>query len=363
MRYEQRRTAWIKSLLSATVLATFLCAGCQPFQETGLPASEAETTAGSQETDKTQTTELTKSCTMEQNAEPTDTTVDPETTSARVSKSTGKKTTAAQPLNGIRIQVPYISQKGMLPNGCEAVSATMVLQYWGYSLSAENFVDQYLDCGEMDFSRSPWKGPDPSEAYAGDPRSARYGFGCFAPVIARCMDRVIGEEHEVKNLTGISLDQLCRDYIDQGIPAVVWATINMRPVTKYHKWTSFDGRETYSYPSGEHCLVLVGYDDNRYYFNDPYEGKGLVAYNGSTVRARYSTLGNQAVVILPRPKPTTAAPTLPFTTTETVVTTGSTQATASGGEATRTTAETGSTAVETTSTKRVETIRTTEKPQ
>lgn len=360
MPYDQRRAVWVRSLLSVTVLAMLLHTGCHRVQETALPTGEAETTAGTEETTGTQGAGLTQPCTTEQTAEQTTLTRALETASAPVSKSSKRTTTTAQPLNGTRISVPYISQKGILPNGCEAVSATMVLQYWGYSLSAENFVDRYLDCGEMDFSGSPWKGPDPSEAYAGDPRSARNGFGCFAPVIARCMEKVIGEEHEVKNLTGISLDQLCRDYIDQGIPAVVWATVNMRPVTKYHQWKSYDGRETYSYPGGEHCLVLVGYDDHRYYFNDPYEGKGLVAYDGSTVRARYSTLGNQAVVILPRPKTTTAAPTLPPTSGETTLTTDSSQTTtAPGEETTRATTESGTTATQTTSTESGETVETT----
>ena len=47
----------------------------------------------------------------------------------------------------------------------------------------------------------------------------------------------------------------------------------------------------------EHCLVLVGYDKDYYYMNDPYQSKGLVAYKRSVVEARYATMGSQAVVI------------------------------------------------------------------
>lgn len=175
----------------------------------------------------------------------------------------------------------------------------MLLQYWGYALSAENFVDNYLPCRFIEVKNGRWYGPDPREAYAGDPRSPRNGFGCFAPVIVRAVGQAVGEGHRAENLTGLSLEELCRDYIDRGIPAAVWATIDMRPVEKNYQWQSFDGRETYTYPSGEHCLVLVGYDDDRYYFKDPYASKGLVGYEKELVEQRYNTLGQQAVAVLP----------------------------------------------------------------
>lgn len=198
-----------------------------------------------------------------------------------------------------RLEVPYISQEGNLPNGCEAVSATMLLQYWGYTLTAEEFVDQYLPCRSIQVKNGRWYGPDPGKAYAGDPRSARNGFGCFAPVITESLSKAVKGKYQVKNLTSSSLNTLCGDYIDQGIPVAVWATIDMRPVKKYYQWKSLDSEETYAYPSGEHCLVLVGYDEDHYYFNDPYESNGLMAYEKEVVEQRYDTLEKQAVAVIP----------------------------------------------------------------
>lgn len=199
---------------------------------------------------------------------------------------------------GKLLNVPYISQEGTLPNGCEAVSATMLLQYWGYSLTAEDFVDRYLPCRNIEVKGGQWYGPDPNQAYAGDPRSARSGFGCFAPVIVDSLNQAVHGAYQVKNLTGSSLETLCGSYIDQGIPVAIWATIDMQPVKKYYRWKSFNGGETYQYPSGEHCLVLVGYDDSQYYFNDPL-ASGLIGYDKSTVEQRYDTLKKQAVALLP----------------------------------------------------------------
>lgn len=72
----------------------------------------------------------------------------------------------------------------------------------------------------------------------------------------------------------------------------------MRAVKKYYLWESEDGSGTYEYPGGEHCLVLVGYDDENYYSNDPLKD-GLTAYKKSVVEQRFEALERQAVVIVP----------------------------------------------------------------
>ena len=44
--------------------------------------------------------------------------------------------------------------------------------------------------------------------------------------------------------------------------------------------------------------MLVGYDENSYYFNDPYKNHGLIAYDKATVETRFHELGCQSLVIL-----------------------------------------------------------------
>lgn len=200
------------------------------------------------------------------------------------------------------LQVLYLSQKGILPNGCEAVSATMLLHHVGINVAPIDFVDRYLDCEPTWTEGKTRYGPDPSKAYAGNPRKIQGGFGCFSPVIERALIQAVEAfapgQYEVLNLGGISLKEL-ETYIDKGIPAAIWATIGMQEVPFYYEWVSPDDGLTYRYPAREHCLVLVGYDDQRYYFNDPYNSNGLVSYSKATVEKRYETLGRQAVVIQP----------------------------------------------------------------
>ena len=122
-------------------------------------------------------------------------------------------------------------------------------------------------------------------------------------MIVRALNRALEEyapaQYQAASLTGLPLREL-ETYIDRGIPVAVWATIGMVEVPFYYEWISPEDGKTYRYPAREHCLVLVGYDDDRYYFNDPYNSNGLVSYHKTTVEKRYETLGRQAVAILPR---------------------------------------------------------------
>lgn len=192
------------------------------------------------------------------------------------------------------LSVPYISQKPDFPTGCEAISAVMVLHYYGETVSAGDFIDQYLPCGNLFFSEDGQLcGPDPAKTFVGNPRSSE-SFGCFAPVIATALNRFAGEQR-VENTTGLSLNDLCEQYLDAGHPVLVWASIGMKATYPSRQWRLEDG-QIFTWTANEHCLVLIGYDDNSYYFNDP--SAGVVGYDRQTVEARYAELGMQSLVYL-----------------------------------------------------------------
>lgn len=182
------------------------------------------------------------------------------------------------------LDVPYIYQVNKYPTGCESVSTVMVMRYFGMSITVENFIDNYLPKGRAPFRDETGErfGDDPRKVFLGSPYS-KSGWGCYAPVIVtaanKCIDR---KKFEVKNITGTAFDTLCKTYIDNEIPVIVWATTDMlplRPHKKSHTWNIIGTSETFTWKSPMHCLVLVGYDDNSYYFNDPQREKTTVIRN------------------------------------------------------------------------------------
>ena len=197
------------------------------------------------------------------------------------------------------INAPYINQRAAgLPNGCEAVCATMALQHAGVSIDAETFITKYLPMGA---APSNGVGADPEKVYVGDPhKTGGLGWGCYAPVIVSALGKAADKtKYQVINATGNSLSTLCKTYIDNGVPVIVWATVGMTSSVTYSYWTTTGGKSI-KYNNMLHCLLLVGYDSKYYYFNDPLKRVGNLkyfAYPKSDVESAYSLLGKQAVVL------------------------------------------------------------------
>ncbi|WP_346937856.1 C39 family peptidase [uncultured Clostridium sp.] len=217
-----------------------------------------------------------------------------EMTSSNVMELNGKECSEQYKL----ISVPYISQAGGYPTGCEIVSASMLLQHYEYDVSVDEFIDNYLERSSLEEINGNLYGPNPNEAFVGDPRSVVYSYGCYAPVIVSSLNKILGEEHWVKNTTGSEFNELIENYIDKEIPVLVWTSINLIPTSVGTEWYVRESGERIQWISNEHCMVLVGYDKDKYYFNDPYEDNGVVGYDKELVEKRFKELGNQSVVIL-----------------------------------------------------------------
>ena len=196
------------------------------------------------------------------------------------------------------IDAPFIYQEDNYPNGCESVSAVMALQYLNFDISVNEFIDVYLDTA--DYPVVGGIGEDPNVFYLGDPRS-KLGWGCFSPVIATAISRVVDYNYfTVDNSCGQTLDELCKRYIDADIPVIVWATVNMQNATdRIASWHTEDGRRI-EYNTRLHCVLLVGYDRDYYYFHDPKhigQNTKYVAYSKDKAETAYELLGMQSVAV------------------------------------------------------------------
>ncbi len=193
------------------------------------------------------------------------------------------------------VAAPALCQYPDFPTGCEAVTAVMALQYAGESTSPAAFIDNHLTCDDMFYrQRLVLYGPDPYGVFVGDPRTES-SYGCMAPVIEAALTRYFQGEQRVTNTTGTDMPTLCRRYIDKGIPVILWATSDMSPVKTGGRWRLEDGRR-FTWPSGEHCLLLVGYNEESYFFNDPKYGLTL-PYPIAVTQQRYADMGQQSLVV------------------------------------------------------------------
>lgn len=193
--------------------------------------------------------------------------------------------------------VPLILQNNVgLATGCEIVSATMLANYYGYPITANDSC-KYLKIGNtIHFVKLKLCAVDPNIAFVGDPTSAK-SYGCYAPVIEKALNNIIFAyrgKHIAKNISGCSSETLF-SCINNSQPVVVWATMQMRAPGQGTSWITEQTNKKFTWIKNEHAILLIGYDENYIYANDPIDG--YVKYDKKQFLLRWEQLGKQAVII------------------------------------------------------------------
>lgn len=192
-----------------------------------------------------------------------------------------------------------------IPTGCESVSTVTVLNYLGIDITPETFIEDYLTCEPFYREDGVLYGPNPHEAFAGNPFQ-KASLGCFPQVIVQALKNMRAQKYEgMENITfadvsGTGLEQLEDEYLKKGIPVLLWVTMEMKPSYAGMQYYLEDG-SLYIWRAGEHCTVLCGYDETSYYLIDPQADGEVVCYNRELVESRYEEMGEYAVVIVQNP--------------------------------------------------------------
>lgn len=187
------------------------------------------------------------------------------------------------------IDVKPLCQYPELATGCEITSLTAVLNYYGYNVDKCSLSDDYLEkgpVGETDFRL----------AFEGDPRDGN-SYGCYAPVIKNTANKYLSAQNSsmyAKDITGGEFEELF-DYIDRGIPVIVWGTLDCREGHYSVTW-NVDGKDL-TWFTPEHCMVLIGYESDTVTVCDPTYGD-IRSYDRELFKSRYNSLQKQAVVII-----------------------------------------------------------------
>ena len=194
-----------------------------------------------------------------------------------------------------KIEVPYIDQSMKYPTGCESVSAVMLLKYLGYEITVDEFIKNCLECRDMEMRDGKLYGPDPNEYFCGSPYDED-SFGIYAKGLLKALEKAAGKDFQFTDESGTPIQELLEKYIDQGMPVVFWACIDMKEPVTGPDWQLADEPEkTFTWISNEHCMLLVGYDEIGYYFNDPYENHGVIRYEKELVEQRHKAQYAMAV--------------------------------------------------------------------
>ena len=194
-----------------------------------------------------------------------------------------------------------------LKAGCETYACTMLLNMLGFDLDEHTIADNYLNCqfvymGEEEGGEN--YGPDLYSAFAG---TAYGGWGVYAPSMAKSMNNYLKDRKsnlKAYNMENVPLEDLIDEYVSKGVPVMVWATTDMDEPYVFTTWivnyVDENARtklgDTFSWYMHEHCLVLIGYDSDSYYFADSTAGK-ISVFKKDLVKKRYEQMGQQSIVV------------------------------------------------------------------
>lgn len=192
------------------------------------------------------------------------------------------------------IDAEAMSQFPELFNGCEITSLAMLVQYMGLPYGREELIAMLaLDPTPVRFDEAgavaEWG--DPDLGFVGDIIGNTMGYGVYHKPIADILDRIW--EHGASDLTGEPYMRL-EQTVSVGRPVIVWTTSEFAPTDEWVEWRTPEGR-TVSATFHEHAVLLVGYDPEYVYVNDPLTGEQARRTPKAEFVESWQQLGRQAV--------------------------------------------------------------------
>jgi uncharacterized protein YvpB len=174
-------------------------------------------------------------------------------------------------LKKVVLDVPLIKQNPELKYGCEVTSLAMVLRYAGVNVDKMTLAKEVKKDNDPNIRNKngdiiSWG--NPADGFVGDMTGKTSGYAVFDEPITALMEKYLPER--AVNLTGRPFGELLK-YVENKRPIVVWTTGDYRLPDRWESWKH--GRQIIKTPLDLHAVVLVGFDNNSVYINDPLWGK------------------------------------------------------------------------------------------
>ncbi|MBE3556357.1 MAG: C39 family peptidase [Firmicutes bacterium] len=210
--------------------------------------------------------------------------MDPKTQTHRGIQQTGQS-------HPVLLDVPVWGQYPQLPTGCEATAVAMLLTYAGEPVTKE-MVALALPRAPLPHEEQGRRvGASPNTAFLGDPWKPD-SLGVFHRPVAAVIDRFL--PGAALDLTGTPLLEVLQ-HVAAGEPVMVWTTIDLAEPKVAESWEDPQGKPVV-WLSPEHVVVIVGFDAQSIWANDPTTGKRTI-YPRALFEKRYDQMGRQAVAI------------------------------------------------------------------
>ncbi|MCZ8520256.1 MULTISPECIES: C39 family peptidase [Paenibacillus] len=190
------------------------------------------------------------------------------------------------------LDAPLVLQKPELPSGCELTSLTMLLQYYGVKKTKmELLPEMKRDTTPITYGAngavSYWG--NPNTGFVGEITGAGKGFGIYHTALFELAHNYIPTAVDLTREPFSAVEQ----QLLSGVPVVVWTTIDFKVPQKWSVWDTPIGPIKTTFM--EHAVLMVGFDENNVYVNDPLSGLSKKAIDKKQFLATWEAMGRQAI--------------------------------------------------------------------
>lgn len=188
-----------------------------------------------------------------------------------------------------KYKFPVINQYPKYYSGCESVSLTMLLRYYGVDVTVDAVIAN-LKKGSMPYyENGVLYGGNPELEFVGSPYSS-YSYGVYQVPMA-----------DVANIYKSGI-QVKSDFpfsevvsiVRGGIPVMVWTSMGMSLPYLSDSWIYKPTMETIRWKANEHAVVMVGVEGENVVIADPMGGR-FKRYSISLFEQRYNYFGRKAL--------------------------------------------------------------------
>ena len=185
--------------------------------------------------------------------------------------------------------VPLIQQLPELDRGCEVTSLAMMLQYAGVSVDKMTLANEIK---KVDFIDDGVRG-NPNEGFVGNIYTfSESGYAVYHGPLFQLAEKYL--PNKAVDLTGKNIEEIYKS-IKAGQPVVMITNATFAPLdeAEFTTWETNSGDVSITY--NEHCIVLIGYDQESVYIRDPLEGSLDVKVPRETFEQAWAQMGSQAI--------------------------------------------------------------------
>lgn len=185
--------------------------------------------------------------------------------------------------------VPFIQQLPELDRGCEVTSLAMMLQYAGITVDKMKLANEIK---KVDFMNDGVRG-NPNEGFVGNIYTfSESGYGVYHGPLFQLAKKYL--PNKAVDLTGKSIEEMYNS-VKAGQPVVMITNATFAPLDEdeFTTWETNNGDVSITY--NEHCVVLIGYDQESVYIRDPLKDSLDVKVPREKFEQAWVQMGSQAI--------------------------------------------------------------------